>query len=110
MSSYVLKLDDSILSYIERYYYDYTVKRDNVLFLLKENANNKEFLSSEIFKYYEEQEREAYKNYDLARQEFYNKAIPEHFKQHNINWTVDFLKKEVTINMLCDCEDEEYES
>ena len=35
MSSYVLKLDDSILSYIERYYYDYTVKRDNVLFLLK---------------------------------------------------------------------------
>ena len=105
MTNYILKLDEKSLSYIERYYYDYVVKRDNISFLLKENINDKEFLSSTIFKYYEDAEREAFKRYDLARQEFYNKVIPEHFKQHNISWTVDFLKQELTINMLCDCEE-----
>lgn len=31
-------------------------------------------------------------------------VIPDYLKEHRINWELNFLDKEVTITILCDCE------
>ena len=104
--SYTIKLSNESLSYIERYYYDYISKKSNVDFIIK-NYNNSE--DSDFFKYYKNREQEALLNYNKAKNEFYNNVIPEKFKSHKFRWSVNFLRRELIIDMLCDCE-VEYEN
>lgn len=102
--SYIVKLSNETLSYIERYYYDYMAKKSNVEFILNNYDNIENIQESELFKYYKEKEQQAFKNYNKARHEFYNHAVPEVFKSHKIRWSINFLRRELIIDMLCNCE------
>lgn len=42
--------------------------------------------------------------YESAKQELQKNFIPEYLNGHKFNWNLDFGAKQLTINILCNCD------
>ena len=107
MKKYNLELDQHIVTYIERLHYEYEVLRDNVAYMIERFGSDETFMQNPLFKKYQESQIQAKKNLDYGMQEVYDKYIPDKFKSHNIEWTIEFRRNLLTITQYCNCEVED---
>lgn len=98
------KVDEKLVSYLERLSYEYEMCKDNVLYLINSHKDDAQFLDSDVFKYYEEKQLASKYAFENGKREFAKKVIPEELEGHKINWEIDFASHILQITQLCDCE------
>lgn len=104
MRQYQIDLNPDVITYIERLYYEYETLKDNVSYMVQHFNLDKNFLESDLYRKYQQNEINAKMNYERGMQEVYEKYIPEKYKSHRINWSVDFRRRQLIINQFCECE------
>lgn len=104
MRQYQIDLNPDVITYIERLYYEYETLKDNVSYMVQHFNSDKKFLESDLYRKYQQNEINAKMNYERGMQEVYEKYIPEKYKSHRINWSVDFRRRQLIINQFCECE------
>ena len=104
MRQHQIELDTDVVTYIERLYYEYETLKDNVSYMIQHFSFNEDFQKSELFRRYQQNEVNAKINFERGMQEVYEKYLPEKYKSHRINWSVDFRRKQLVITQFCDCE------
>ena len=85
------------ITYLQRYFYDYMVKRDIVIFILSNSSFNEDYLNSEDFYYYDQRYRQALYEYNLAKKEFERRVVPKEFINSQYLWSVSFELNKVFI-------------
>lgn len=68
------------------------------------NDSDESAINSKPFNHFMSLLCEAEAHYELAKQQIETTYVPEVLKGHSYNWNLDFAAKEITINVLCDCE------
>lgn len=104
MKSYEINLDSNVVTFIERLNYEYETLKDNVAYMINHFSSDDNFLQSNIFKKYQQDEIKAKINFERGMQEIYEKYIPDKYKEHRMGWNVDFRRKQLNITLFCDCE------
>lgn len=104
MRQYQIELNPDVVTYIERLFYEYETLKDNVSYMVQHFKFDKAFLESDLFRKYQQNEMNAKMNYERGMQEVYEKYLPEKYKRHRINWSVDFRRRQLIIDQFCDCE------
>ena len=104
MKQYAIELNRDVITYIERLNYEYETLRDNVSYMVQHFNYDEEFMHSSLFRNYQQNQIQAKANLNRGMQEIYEKYVSEKYKQHRIEWNIDFRRKILIINQLCDCE------
>lgn len=104
MKTFELSIERDVVSYIERCHTEYEMLKDNVTFLIQNNADNAGIVDSASFQMYQEKELHAKIAYDNARGELEERFIPKALKGHQVEWDLDFRTCTMHIRQLCDCE------
>lgn len=104
MRQHQIELNPDVVTYIERLFYEYETLKDNVSYMVQHFKFDKAFLESDLFRKYQQNEMNAKMNYERGMQEVYEKYLPEKYKRHRINWSVDFRRRQLIIDQFCDCE------
>lgn len=104
MKQYNIELNQDVVTYIERLNYEYETLRDNVTYMLQYFSYDEEFLQSRLFREYQQNQIQAKTNLNGGMQEIYEKHVPEKYKNHRIDWSIDFRRKLLVIKQFCDCE------
>lgn len=104
MRSFEITIEKDIVSYIERCYAEYEMLKDNITFLIQNNADNASIINSTTFHMYEEKELHAKMAYDNARNELTERYMPKELTDHKVEWDLDFRTCKMHIRQLCDCE------
>lgn len=104
MKQYKREIEASVVSALERLSYEYETRKDNVAFLLENHADDPGFLESAIFQKYQQEEFNAKKAFETAKQEFQTAYVPAELRRHQISWALDYQTKILTITQHCDCE------
>lgn len=104
MRQYQIELNPDVVTYIERLFYEYETLKDNVSYMVQHFKFAKAFFESDLFRKYQQNEMNAKMNYERGMQEVYEKYLPEKYKRHRINWSVDFRRRQLIIDQFCDCE------
>ena len=104
MRQHQIELNPDVVTYIERLFYEYETLKDNVSYMVQHFKFDKAFLESDLFRKYQQNEMNAKMNYERGMQEVYEKYLPEKYKCHRINWSVDFRRRQLIIDQFCDCE------
>lgn len=104
MKTYKCKIEEQVVTAIERLSYEYYTLQDNVAFLIDKHKDDPEFLSSEIFKKYQDDEINAKEKFEIAKSELEKALVPDTLKNHKISWNLDFPTRVFTITQQCDCE------
>lgn len=104
MKQYKCEIESSVVSALERLSYEYQTRKDNIAFLMENHADDPAFLDSAIFQKYQQEEFDAKKTFETAKQEFQSAYVPNELKEHQISWALDYQTKILTITQHCDCE------
>lgn len=104
MKQYKCEIEASVVSALERLSFEYETRKDNVAFLLENHADDPGFLESALFQKYQQEEFEAKKAFETAKQEFQSAYVPSELREHKISWSLDYQTKILTITQHCDCE------
>lgn len=92
-----IKVSQEDISYLQRYFYDYMVKRDIIIFILSNSSFKEEYLNDEDFQYYNKRYQQALYDYNMAKIEFEKRVIPKEFINSQYLWTVSFELNKVFI-------------
>jgi hypothetical protein len=104
MKKYVREINADVVSAMERLAYEYETKKDNITFLIDRHSDDPDFLTSEIFKRYQDDEIKSKADYEKAKKEFEGVFVPKELREHKITWELSFQTRQLTITQLCDCE------
>lgn len=104
MKQYKCEIEASVVSALERLSYEYETRKDNVAFLLEGHADDPGFLDSATFRKYQQEEFDAKKAFETAKQEFQAAYVPSELRKHQVSWALDYQTKILTITQHCDCE------
>ncbi|MGF6376841.1 hypothetical protein M2140_001919 [Clostridiales Family XIII bacterium PM5-7] len=102
MKKFRMKIDEKVISYLERTFYENEMTKDNIAFLI---TNYGELvLETEAFKAYEKKQIEAKMHYENAKAEITERYVAPTFGNHNVNWQIDFRTRLLYVTQMCDCE------
>ena len=106
MREFNIEIKSEITEYLERLSYEISARTDIITTLIEnhKNDNNASVLESKAFKVYSEQLASVKAEFELVKREFEDIYIPEVFKGHNYEWSLDYKTRTLTIKLYCDCE------
>lgn len=86
-------------NYIEGLDYEQSARRDIISFMLEKNMN----VNTDAFKQYQKEQSVFHAEFQMAKQEIEQRYIPEEWKGHQVNWSLDYHTCIMSIEKLCDC-------
>ena len=106
MKEFKVEVSSEIIDYLERLSYEIASRVDIITMIIEKHKddNDASVLESKSFKVYSEQLGALKAEFEIAKREFQDIAIPDVFKSHNYDWDLDYKSRIVTIRLLCDCE------
>lgn len=106
MKEFKIEIKREISEYLERLSFEISSRSDIITMLIENhrNDNDASVLSSEAFKAYSEQLTSAKAAFEIAKREFEDTQIPDVFKDHKYEWSLDYKTRILTIKLLCNCE------
>ena len=106
MRTIKIDVNQETVNYIERLHYEVEQRKDIIQRLIESHANDADaaVLTSPVFKAYSSELSEYVAEYESAKQELQKNFVPGYLNGHKFNWNLDFGAKQLTINILCNCD------
>ncbi len=104
MKTHEIKLEQPVVTFIERLNYEYETLKDNVAYMVQHFGGDENFLESTLFRKYQDRQIQAKINFERGMSEVYEKFVPEALKEHRIDWKIDFRQCMLIVNQYCNCE------
>lgn len=104
MQEYHFDLEQDVITYIERLNYEYETLKDSVSYMVHHFSYDRDFLQSDLFRKYQDNQINAKLNLERAMREIADRYIPENLKAHRIGWSMDFRRNMLVVTRYCDCE------
>jgi len=94
-----IKVDEKEIAELERAFYEYYTIKDTLSFMIDTHVQEPEFIHSEVFKMYQEDAVKKCKEYELLRNNFAFRSIPEKYVDDDgkFFWEADFENKSIKI-------------
>ncbi len=89
---------------LEKNYYEITVLQQLIDRYIDNHPEIEDIFETKIGFNLLQRLTEKQTNYETLKNILTKNVIPEYLQNHSLNWSLDFLNNEVTINILCDCE------
>lgn len=97
-----VNVDESTRDLMQRVWLDYTYKKEIVRGIIEDHKydDDDSIINSVVFKSYEKQSQECMVAYETACKELTNRYVPEHIKNKQYSWNLDFDKciLEITVH------------
>lgn len=83
-----IKIEEEMSNYIERLQYEKNARENLCAFLIRQGLSQ-----TEDFKYYHDEYKDAYIQYEMAKKELEDKYVPK----KGTRWELNFSTSEITI-------------
>lgn len=96
----IIDIPENFAIMLEKLHYEYFTMKDNVAFLIDQNKEDSSFVDSPLFEKYHDREIAKKLEYESMKQELVDKYIPEDIKSKQYSWQMDFVNKQLVIEVL----------
>lgn len=106
MKTIQVVIPEEIVNEIERCQYEVNSRQGVIDRYLERHMNDNDgsAIESAPFQHFMSLLSEAETEYEMAKERVTKEFVPDILKEHQIEWSLDFLTGIMTINILCDCE------
>ena len=95
-NSQILKIDKSVVDYIERLDYEQGARKGLIAFMISSNMD----ISTEAFHKYQDELLEYQIKFDTAKHELEEKYILPIIGDNKVNWSLNYRNQELIIDYL----------
>ena len=96
----IIKIDEEFSNYIEGLQLEVNARENIVKSILTTPGSG---INKTLFDEYHKEYTDFKAEYDKAKEQIELQYMPEEFKGHTVNWSLDFTTQEVTFEKTCDC-------
>ena len=105
MKKYIVEVNQELVNYIERLSYEEASYKDVIMTMLEAHKGDVDgtVVDNPVFKSYQEKYSQVKAEYEMAKAQVTEEYVPDCFKEHRVEWSLDFNTNELTVSVLCDC-------
>lgn len=111
MKTIIIDIPGEIVTPLERASFEINTRQAVIDRYLEKHMNDTDSsaIDSKPFNHFMSLLAKAEAEFELQKQEVSKQFIPEYLADHMVEWNLDYSTKEMTINILCDCDIPELE-
>lgn len=96
----IVEIPEKFSVLLEKLHYEYYTMKDNVALLIDQHKDDPTFLDSPLFEKYHDKEIAKKLEYETMKEELTKKYIPEDLVNTQYSWQMDFVNKQLVIEVL----------